>query len=240
MLRINFQFIFAGYIFIDPDTMKHKSPVSKRGFSFFNWPQRQYCFRPGFCLLIEKLHLIFTKNKLMKRIFALLLLAGVVYLSSCGDGANDKLPAVIKPDSTSKGDTLIFNYTNAAGTTKNFLLIDYVINNSPHYEMYSSIVYSKSDSLWHLKIQLIDNKLKNMALNLNLVGPTQTGTYIFPNNSSTFINYSDKANTTYEVSNFGSTVDIIQATYPIRGTFALKLYRNFNVFHGTGSFKIYP
>ncbi len=176
----------------------------------------------------------------MKQIFTLLLLSGVIYLSSCGEGTNDRLPAVIRPDSTSKGDTLIFNYTNTAGTAKSFLIIDYVINNSPYYEMYSSIVYSKSDSLWHLKFQLIDNKLKKMALNLNLVGQNQTGTFYFPNNSSTFIDYSDEENTTYEVSNISSTVEIIQGTYPIRGTFALKLYRNFNVYNATGWFKVYP
>ncbi len=176
----------------------------------------------------------------MKRILALLLLSGIVYLSSCGDGGNDPLPTVVKPDSTSKGDTMVINYTGMFSGSKNFTILDYVKNNSPYYEMYASVVYNKTDSLWHCKLQLIDNKLKKCAMKLSLVGPTQTGTFSIPDNTSTFIDYTDGTNTTYEISQTGSNVNIIQATYPIRGTFNLILYRNYNTYNANGSFKIFP
>lgn len=176
----------------------------------------------------------------MKRIFAFLLISGIVYLSSCGDGGNDPLPAVVKPDSTSKGDTFIINYGSLSGASRNFLIVDYVKNNSPYYEMYASVIYSKTDSMWHCKIQLIDNKLKKCALKLSLISNNQTGTYTIPDNTSTFIDYTEGSNATYEVAMAGSTVDIIQATYPIRGTFNLMLYRNFVTYNTYGSFKMFP
>lgn len=176
----------------------------------------------------------------MKRLFTLLLISGIIYLSSCGDGGNDKLPAIVQPDSLSKGDSLFFNYASASGSAKSFVINDYSINNSPYYEMYASVTYNKTDSLWHCKLQLIDNKLKRFALKLSLVSPTQTGTFTFPDNSSTFIDYTEGDNTTYEVAQAGSSVNITQATYPIRGDISLVLYRNFKTMNGYGNFKIYP
>ncbi|MCD6013696.1 MAG: hypothetical protein K0Q79_3558 [Flavipsychrobacter sp.] len=176
----------------------------------------------------------------MKRIFALLLISGIVYLSSCGDGGNDPLPPVVKPDSTSKGDTFIVNYASLSGTPRNFLIVDYVKNNSPYYEMYASVIYNATDSLWHCRIQLIDNKMKKLSLKLALTNTSPTGTFTIPDNTSTFIDYTEGSNATYEVSMSGSSVNITHATYPIQGTYTLTLYRNFKTYTAYGQFKIFP
>jgi hypothetical protein len=181
---------------------------------------------------------IYQKRRLMKNIFVLLLICGIVGLSSCGNGGNSPTPVIAGPDSTSKGGNLEITFVNDSGTTEHFNIIDYVKSNVAIYSLYASAIYSATDSLYHLKVQVVDYKMKQIGLYLELTNTTATGLYYVRTNSSTFTDYSRGQNLTYGIS-VGSTVNITQASYPIEGSFNLGMYHNHDVIPATGSFKIY-
>jgi len=176
----------------------------------------------------------------MKNFFTILVIPCVLFLLSCGNGGNNP-PLTVLPstDSVSKGDSLLFTYNNIGNGTENFSINDYSLNNSPYYSMYATITYNATDSLWHLKLQLIDHKMKQMALNLTMVGATQLGNYSIPNNSSTFTDYTLGQNTTFQVAMLGSSVNITQASYPIEGTLNLSLSYNYSLYDAFGNFKVF-
>ncbi len=174
----------------------------------------------------------------MRKIFALLLLAGTVYLSSCGNGGNDKLPIVPAADSTSNGDSLQFTFTNDKFVNESFLIVDYTLHNVPVYQIFASNIYSYSDSMWHLKLQLIDQKSQQMSLYITLTGASQTGSFYVTDNTSSFVNYVHGDNATYLIAP-GSSAYLTQGAYPIRGTMNLSLYRNHKTNPATGTFKVF-
>ena len=161
----------------------------------------------------------------MRKIFALLLLAGIFYLSSCGNGANNSAPLTVVADSTSNGDSIQFTFTNSSFVTENFMIIDYTLHNVPVYQLFGSDIYSYSDSMWHLKLQLIDQKLQQMSLTLTMTGSAQTGNFYVTDNSSSFVDYTHGDNATYLVAP-GSMANVTSGSYPLRGTLNLTLYRN--------------
>jgi hypothetical protein len=174
----------------------------------------------------------------MRKIFALLLLAGTIYLSSCGNGGNDKLPIPAAADSTSQGDSLQFTFTNDNFVTESFLITDYSLHNVPVYQIFGSNIYSYSDSMWHLKLHLIDQKLQQMSLYITLTGTSQTGSFSVTDNTSSFVDYTHGDNATYLVSP-GSSVYVLQGAYPIRGTLNLNLYRNHKTYPAFGTFRVF-
>jgi hypothetical protein len=174
----------------------------------------------------------------MRKIFALLLLTGIFYLSSCGNGGNDKLPVPVAADSTSNGDSVQLAYTNDNFVAENFLIVDYTLHNVPVYQIFGSNIYSYSDSMWHLKLQLIDQKLQQMALYITLTGTAQTGDFYVTDNSGSLVNYVHGDNATYMVSP-GSVANVSSGAYPLRGTLNLTLYRNHKMYPAVGTFKVF-
>jgi hypothetical protein len=173
----------------------------------------------------------------MKRIFTLIMIAGVVYLSSCGNGANDKIAVIPAPDSTSKGSKFQISFGS-----ETFFLNDYTLNKIPTVSLFASDIYNATDSMWHARIEVTDRTNKQISLILNvdnpIIGDTSVATFYVTKNTSTLSDYSNGENKTYAIS-VGSYVNITQATYPIKGDLFLTLYYNHDTLQATGNFLIY-
>ncbi len=174
----------------------------------------------------------------MKRIVTFLMLTGIIYLSSCGNGNNDSLPVVPVADTMSKGGFIQLSYVNDSGLISSFSINDVTIRNVAYYSLFASDIYNATDSLWHCKIQLTDLKMQQLAFTVNLINTSSTGTFTVTTNNSGFIDYTHGENITYSIY-AGSTVEITQSSYPIQGNFNLILYKNHVTYPATGSFKIY-
>ena len=102
----------------------------------------------------------------MKNICTLLLLSVVIYCSSCGNGANDGVKVLPVEDSSSKGGFFHVIYTNDSFQTKDFYVNDYKKGGWAVYTLFASVVYNHTDSLYHLEMQLIDQKMTRVAVNI--------------------------------------------------------------------------
>lgn len=174
----------------------------------------------------------------MKRFATLLLLSGLVYLSSCGDGSNTPLPVAPSADTVSKGSLVQFTYTNDSGLISSFSINDLTIHNVAYYTLTATDVYNATDSLWHLKVEVADLKRMQIAFMVELVNTSSTGIFTVNNNNSSFIDYTHGENNIYSVY-AGSSIDITQSSYPIKGTMSLTLYKNHVTSTATGNFVIY-
>src|ERR1041385_1818607 len=125
----------------------------------------------------------------MKKILALALICGIIALSSCGNGGNTPVATPALPDSSSKGDTLQIMFANDTMT-----IVDQVKYNVPVYALYAAATINPTDSLYHLKMQVIDYKMKQMALYIEATNNSPTGIYTIARNSSTFTDYSQGQN----------------------------------------------
>jgi len=172
----------------------------------------------------------------MKSTFILAILCGIIALSSCSNGGNTPVPIPARADTVSKGDSLQFSFST--DTPRTFNISDLVIRQSPVYAMTGSVYYNGTDSLFHVKIQVIDYKMQQMALYLEAANNALTGLFTVVKNSSTFTDYTRGQNLTYSVA-LGSTVNVTSASYPIRGSFNLYIYHNHDSIPASGTFKIY-
>jgi len=168
----------------------------------------------------------------MKNIFTLLLVSGVLFLASCGNGANTPLPVLPVADTTTYGSYLWFTYANDT-----FSMHDYALNGIPVIAMHDTITYNTTDSMWECKILVTDARTQQMAMNITAESASDTGAYIVNSNSSTFTDYSEGANKTYSIA-IGSVVEITHYTYPITGKMSLGLYYNHNTIYAIDSFGI--
>jgi len=179
----------------------------------------------------------------MRNIFTFLLLAGVIYFSSCNSGGNSTTKALqVFPstDTVTKGSYIQLSWTNLSGVTESYYITDLSVNNSPLYEI-GSTVTENADSTWASKIILKDFTKKQIALNLSMENPTLTnsGTYSVLNNSSTLTDYSLGQNKTYSISQGSYALyNTVGGTF-IQGTLNLNLVYNFQSVNATGSFLIY-
>ena len=181
----------------------------------------------------------------MKNIISLFLVSGIIYLSSCSNGGNDSIAVTPAPDSTSKGSSFFISipYRNDLGASviENDSIYDYIKNNVVVYALFANAAYNASDSLWHLKLQVLDQKIQKMELNITAINTAATGNYTITTNNSTVSFYKKGKNydyTTYSVLT-GSTVNITQSSYPVQGTMDLHLCNNHDTIPATGSFKIF-
>ena len=175
----------------------------------------------------------------MKNILTLLLAISSLYLASCGNGGNDShIAPVVVPDSFSKGGYADVTYTNEDFETRSFFVNDLRKKGMPIYQLYGSVTYNHTDSLWHCQLQLIDQKMQKVAFTFYGSSPTSLGTYTATTHNSMLIDYTAGEYITYSIL-VGSTVNITQSTYPIEGSFNFTLYLNHFTTTATGSFKIY-
>src|SRR5206468_4742002 len=79
-------------------------------------------------------------NFQMKHILTLLLVSGVIYLSSCGNGANDPIPVLPKADSASYG-----SYLSIWFQSDTFFIRDLTLNGIPAVTIHSSATYNATD-----------------------------------------------------------------------------------------------
>ena len=172
----------------------------------------------------------------MRSIFILAFICGIAALSACSNGGNSPVPAPVAADTISKGDSLQFSFST--DTPRTFNISDLVISKSPIYALYASTTFNPTDSLYHFKMQVIDYKMRQMALYIEAINNTSVGLYQVTRNSSTFTDYSRGQNLTYSVA-LGSTVNVTQSSYPIRGSLNLYIYHNHDSIPATGAFKIY-
>ena len=87
----------------------------------------------------------------MKNFFPLLLIIGVLFFSSCGNGSNDPLPVVSPADSSTTG-----SYVTTWFDGEGFVMKDLALNGVSKIQLHASDVYDATDSLWICKIELID------------------------------------------------------------------------------------
>lgn len=182
----------------------------------------------------------------MKRIFALLLSVGMVYLSSCNNDTQDtNLLVVPAKDSVSKGSyfQIAFNDLQRPNdSTHAFLINDLILNNKAVYTLQASMVCRPPDSLFAISILITDHSSKQMAMKLYLEDSTKTmlGNYYLVNNQSTFTDYSRGENKNFAIALKGSVVNIThEASDCMTGTFTLQLYYDKQTTPATGSFKIF-
>lgn len=170
----------------------------------------------------------------MRRIFTVVMLAGLCYLSACSEDGTSVTPMSTN-DTVSKG-----GYMQIAFGTKSFLLEDLVVNNSPVHTLYASLLSSPPDNYFTARIIAKDEKSKTVTLNLTLKNSSTvpTGVYQVVENNSTLSDYSSGQNRNYAIS-VGSYIDITSSSYPIKGTLHLNLYYNHQTIPATGDFKIY-
>jgi hypothetical protein len=176
----------------------------------------------------------------MKNIFTLILLANILYLSSCTSSGGNNSTLIVTPvvDSQSKGGNVQVSFTNDSSVTESFFINDYTLNSKPGYSIYAAVTYNHTDSLWHLNLQSIDQKLSRMAITFTGTDTSALGTFTSTTSTSTLTDYTNGHTTTYSIL-VGSTVTITQSSYPIEGSFTFKLSRNYFTTIATGTFKIY-
>ncbi len=171
----------------------------------------------------------------MKKIFMVLLLPVVLYLSSCKDKYT--IPVPTPGDTTTNNSFMTVMYGNDT-----FAIKDLKVNNSPFYALYARIHrnYNFTDSSWQARLEVWDYKYQKISLNMDLVNttPIDTGDYYITMNTSTLTDYSDGQDKIYRIG-LGSVVHISSAEYPITGYMNLNLYYNHAVTQATGNFKIF-
>jgi hypothetical protein len=176
---------------------------------------------------------IFTKNQLMKYLLSALLICSVAYLSSCNSKDDSaKMLYPVAGDTTTNGSTASMSYN-----TSSFNLYALSVNNSPLVAMSASIK-AATDTTYNAQIVITDYTKTQFGLNLSCLNSSSSGTFYVVDNSSTFTDYTNAQNVTYQVA-IGSTVTITQSSYPITGTYNLNLYRNHTAYTATGGFSIY-
>ncbi len=171
----------------------------------------------------------------MKNFFPLLLLVGVMYLSSCGNGANDPLPVAVPADSTTTGSYLTTWFLGDA-----FVINDLALNGVSKIQLHASDIYNATDSVWVCRVQLIDVFKDKMEMNITAQGSLSTGAFTVVDNTSTLTDYTHGQNKVYSVAP-GSIINVTQSFYPIKGTMDLTLYYNHTTTYSTSatdSFKI--
>ena len=177
----------------------------------------------------------------MGRIATLLLLTGVLYLSSCtNNSTNTNLNIVPSVDSVSKGSYV--NVTFTPGFPKYFYLNDLIVSNSPVISESAIINNIAPDSFWSFALVLTDHKAKTISINLSAYNGTTTliDTFYYVNtNGSTLTDYSGGANQTYSIS-IGSWVYITHSdpSY-MTGKLHLNLYYDHDTTLAYGDFKIF-
>jgi hypothetical protein len=177
----------------------------------------------------------------MKRIFALLLVSGIVYLTSCKDSANPNLLVTPAQDSISKGSYFKINYSSSPGVSDSFNISDLILNNQVVISMTANTNLVLPDSFYSAKILITDHRSQKMSLSLYVFDSTtyRDTLYYRIDNSSTFTDYSKGENKNYSVAT-GSYVKISHdGADCVTGTFMLNLYYNHLVSPATGSFKIF-
>lgn len=171
----------------------------------------------------------------MRKIFMVLLLPVVLYLSSCKD--NYTIPVPTPGDTTTNK-----SYMNVMFGNDTFAIKDLKVNNSPFYALYARVNrnYSFTDSSWQARLEVWDYKYQKISLNMDLVNttPIDTGDYFITTNTSTLTDYSDGEDKIYRIG-LGSVVHISSVEYPITGYMNLNLYYNHAVTQATGDFKIF-
>lgn len=168
----------------------------------------------------------------MKHIFTIFLISSVIYLSSCGNGANDPLPKTAVADSFSDG-----SYLSIWFLSDTFYIHDLTLNGVATVAMHASDIYNANDSMWQCHVQLIDAPRNQMALNVTAYGSSSTGIFTVTDNSSTLTDYSHGENKTYSIG-IGSVISITSNQYPIKGTMNLTLNYNYTTTYANDSFKI--
>lgn len=169
----------------------------------------------------------------MKSSFILLMMAGLIYFSSCNN-KNDNLNAP-PVDSVSKGSYLQLQFD-----TKSFYFNDLILNSTPVYGLSAGTVSTDQfDTSFIGSILLKDFTSKQMALDLSGVHDSATGVFVVKNNASTLTDYSSGQNRKYSIG-VGSVFKItVSGTYYTEGTMSLQLRYNYDTTRATGSFKIY-
>ena len=173
----------------------------------------------------------------MRRISTLLLIAVIVYLSSCSnDNKNTNLLITPSVDSVSQGSLIDFSFKD-----KHFYINDLSLNNSPVITTTVKFARLATDSSWTAAIIETDHRSTRMSLNLMVARDTDNveGIYFVTTTSSTFTDFSSGENKTYAIAP-GSSVTITHsdASY-VTGTFALNMHYNHDTALAYGSFKIF-
>lgn len=174
----------------------------------------------------------------MKNFFtSLLLLSGVLYLSSCSNKVDGTTNSLIIPpeDSVTVNSTIILYYNNDT-----FVIHDLTVKNLPIESFFASDPYNPTDSIWTTTIVLTDYLKKQISLNLtaNRDSSSALGIYYVTTNSSTLTDYTNGENRVYSIME-GSYLTITASNYPITGTMALTLRYNNDTIPATGTFSIY-
>ncbi len=165
----------------------------------------------------------------MKNFFPLLLIIGVLFFSSCGNGSNDPLPVVSPADSSTTG-----SYVTTWFDGEGFVMKDLALNGVSKIQLHASDVYDATDSLWICKIELIDAFKNQLEMNLTAYGSSATGTFTVNDNSSTLTDYTNGKNQVYSVAQ-GSLINVTQSSYPIKGSLSLTLYYNHTTTYSSSS-----
>jgi hypothetical protein len=169
----------------------------------------------------------------MKNILTLLLVSGVIYLSSCGNGANDPVPVVPIADSTTTG-----SYFSIWFQSDTFFIRDVSLNGIPAVTLRSSAIYNATDSMWECRVKLNDVGHTRINLDITATNTSPTGSYTVKDNSSTLTDFSHGENKTYSIG-IGSVINLSQSSYPIIGQMSLTLYYNHTTTYANDTFKIY-
>jgi hypothetical protein len=177
----------------------------------------------------------------MKSIFTSLTCCFIVLISSCSKDSGSGIAAPDVADSISKGGFVQVSFYAAPtpGTPESFYFNDYTKGGWAVYSLYATTTYNASDSMWHLHLQLTDQKSKQLSFSYDGIGVAAVGTYVAKTNTSTLTDFSTGTNYTYAISRDNSTVNVTQATYPMQGTINFTLYKNSYTTNATGSFTIY-
>lgn len=180
----------------------------------------------------------------MKRFYTLILIAGLAYLCSCSNNSN----TVVTPKADSVSNGSYINMNLRPDTADSFKVYDYTLNKTPVYKIYGekSVVYNITDTQYVMKIQLTDYRSSKVALNLTAYrrSTVDTGDYFVNTNTSTLTDFTKGENKTYAIAlDTGvlahATLHLSTGTYPLKGTFSLRLRYNYDTSRATGRFVIY-
>jgi hypothetical protein len=201
---------------------------------------RRICFFEERICELNNCALYLRKNKEMGRIATLLLLTGVLYLSSCSNNnTTTSLYVVPSVDSVTKGSYVNVTFTSLP---KHFYLNDMIVSNSPVISETAVINNIAPDSLWSLALIITDHKAKTISINLSAFDSTTTLVdtfYYVMGNGSTLTDFSGGTNLTYSIS-IGSWIYVTHSdpSY-MTGKLHLNLYYDHDTTLAYGDFKIF-
>jgi|GEM_PF-4680251 len=168
----------------------------------------------------------------MRNIVTLLLVSGIVFICSCGNGANAPIPIVPPADSSSNG-----SYLNIWFQADHFIMKDLSLNGVSSIQVHATDIFNATDTFWEFHMQVVDQPKNQMELNLTARGNSPTGAFTVVDNSSTLTDYSHGENKVYAIA-IGSVVTVTQNNYPIKGNMNLTLYYNHATTYANDSFQL--